>query len=88
MASPDRLSRKAAAVFLAGVCAAIQGIDADPPRIRSARRFLQILDAACEQLSLEYPDLDLQERAEFQQLVLDLHKMMRTQEFPGLENLL
>ena len=88
MNSSDRLSRKAAAAFLGGVCVAIQGIDADPPEIRSSKRFLQVLDAAFEQISLEYPDLDSQERAEFQHLALDLHKTMKTQEFPGLENLL
>ena len=84
----DHLSRAGAAAFLGGVAVAIQAIDATPPQIRSSNRFLHVLDAVFEHISLHYDDLEIQELEDFYYLVQKLKETVKTQKFPGLENFL
>ena len=52
MSDDALVSRKAVVAFLGGISVATQGIDSDPPESRSSKRFLQVLEAALEHISL------------------------------------
>ena len=88
MSEDTLVSRKAVVAFLGGISVAIQGIDADAPESRSSKRFLQVLEAALEHIGLHYPDLSRHEREDLHRLALDTKDAMKTQDFPGFENLL
>lgn len=81
-------STDAAEAFLAAVAQAIYSIDKTPQEIRSSAKFVQILDAALEQIGQWYPHLENQERRELVQLSRDLKEKMDRGSWVGFENLL
>ena len=83
----DCLSRNATEAFLGGIVQAIHSIDARSPETRSSGSFLQILDAALEQICQYYPDLNEQEREQLIQLASALKRRM-SDPWVGFENLL
>ena len=87
-ADQTRLSRNATTAFLAAVVQAVHSIDETPPENRSSTTFLQILDAALEQIGQFYPHLERQERDQLHQLARDLKSTMKSQSWVGFENLL
>ena len=88
MSTSDRLSQNAAKAFLEAVTQAIHSIDETPQENRSSLKFVQILDAALEQIGQFYPDLENQERNELVQLAVELKKTIKSQPWVGFENLL
>ena len=84
----NHLSWDATTAFFAAVAQAIHSIDETPLETRSSTTFLQVLDAALEQIGQFYPHLELEERDQLLQLSRELKKAIKHQPWVGFENLL